>query len=43
MHLVGENVVAANPGAGLHSYNEVLPLMMVRYWDPACSAWASPR
>jgi solute:Na+ symporter, SSS family len=34
MHLVGENVVAANPGAGLHSYNEVLPLMMVRYLAP---------
>jgi SSS family solute:Na+ symporter len=34
MHLVGENVVAANPGAGLHSYNEVLPLMMVRYLGP---------
>ncbi len=23
-----------NPGAGLHSYNEVLPLMMVRYLGP---------
>jgi SSS family solute:Na+ symporter len=34
MHLVGENVVAANPGAGMHSYNEVLPLMMVRYLGP---------
>jgi SSS family solute:Na+ symporter len=34
MHLVGENVVAAHPGAGLHSYNEVLPLMMVRYLGP---------
>jgi SSS family solute:Na+ symporter len=34
MHLVGENVVAANPGAGLHSYNEVLPLMLVRYCGP---------
>jgi SSS family solute:Na+ symporter len=34
MHLVGENVVAAHPGAGLHSYNEVLPLMMVRYLAP---------
>ena len=34
MHLVGENVVKANPGAGLHSYNEVLPLMMVRYLGP---------
>jgi SSS family solute:Na+ symporter len=34
MKLVGENVVAANPGAGLHSYNEVLPLMLVRYCSP---------
>jgi SSS family solute:Na+ symporter len=34
MRLVGENAVAANPGAGLHSYNEVLPLMMVRYLGP---------
>jgi SSS family solute:Na+ symporter len=34
LHLVGENVVAANPGGGLHSYNEVLPLMMVRYLGP---------
>ena len=34
MHLVGENVVAAHPGMGLHSYNEVLPLMMVRYLGP---------
>ena len=34
MHLVGENVVAANPGGALHSYNEVLPLMMVRYLGP---------
>jgi len=34
MHLVGENVVKANPGAGLHSYNEVLPLMLVRYCAP---------
>jgi SSS family solute:Na+ symporter len=34
MHLVGENVVAAHPGAGLHSYNEVLPLMLVRYCGP---------
>ena len=29
MHLVGQNL--ATPGSGLHSYNEVLPLMMVRY------------
>ena len=34
MKLVGENVVAANPGAGMHSYNEVLPLMLVRYCSP---------
>jgi SSS family solute:Na+ symporter len=34
MRLVGENIVKANPGAGLHSYNEVLPLMMVRYCSP---------
>jgi SSS family solute:Na+ symporter len=34
MHLVGENIVKANPGAGLHSYNEVLPLMLVRYCSP---------
>jgi solute:Na+ symporter, SSS family len=34
MKLVGENIVAANPGAGLHSYNEVLPLMLVRYCSP---------
>jgi SSS family solute:Na+ symporter len=34
MHLVGENIVAAHPGAGLHSYNEVLPLMLVRYCGP---------
>ncbi len=34
LHLVGEEVVAAHPGAGLHSYNEVLPLMMVRYMGP---------
>jgi len=34
MRLVGENVVKANPGAGLHSYNEVLPLMLVRYCSP---------
>jgi SSS family solute:Na+ symporter len=34
MKLVGENVVAAHPEAGLHSYNEVLPLMLVRYCGP---------
>jgi SSS family solute:Na+ symporter len=34
MKLVGENVVKANPGAELHSYNEVLPLMLVRYCSP---------
>ena len=33
-HLVGEDVVAAYAGAGLHSYNEILPLMMVRYLGP---------
>jgi SSS family solute:Na+ symporter len=32
LHLVGENLAA--PGSGLHSYNEVLPLMMVRYLGP---------
>src|SRR5664279_1277658 len=30
MHLVGENAMAP----GLHSYNEVLPLLMVRYCGP---------
>jgi len=34
MKLVGENVVNAHPGAGLHSFNEVLPLMLVRYCGP---------
>ena len=34
MHLVGEDVVTAHPGQGLHSYNEVLPLMLVRYCSP---------
>ncbi len=34
LHLVGQDVVTAHPGAGLHSYNEVLPLMMVRYLGP---------
>src|SRR5277367_588549 len=32
MHLVGQNL--ATPGSGLHSYNEVLPLMLVRYMAP---------
>jgi SSS family solute:Na+ symporter len=32
IRLVGENLVT--PGSGLHSYNEVLPLMMVRYLGP---------
>src|SRR5581483_8856743 len=32
MHLVGQNLVT--PGSGLHSYNEVLPLMLVRYCGP---------
>ena len=31
-HLVGENDLAANPGA--HSYNDVLPLMLARYCGP---------
>src|SRR5246127_5597451 len=34
MRLVGENMVASHPGAGLHRYNEVLPLMLVRYCGP---------
>jgi solute:Na+ symporter, SSS family len=34
LKLVGEDVVASHPGAGLHSYNEVLPLMLVRYCGP---------
>jgi SSS family solute:Na+ symporter len=34
LRLVGENVVAAHPGEGMHSYNEVLPLMLVRYCSP---------
>jgi solute:Na+ symporter, SSS family len=32
MHLVPQNL--ATPESGLHSYNEVLPLMMVRYLAP---------
>src|SRR5579862_8491763 len=32
MHLVPQNLVTE--GSGLHSYNEVLPLMMVRYLAP---------
>ena len=32
MHLVPESVAVA--GSGLHSYNEVLPLMLVRYCGP---------
>src|SRR5579871_2257935 len=32
MQLVPQNL--ATPGSGLHSYNEVLPLMMVRYLAP---------
>src|SRR5579863_3126879 len=32
MHLVPQNLAA--PGSGLHSYNEVLPLMLVRYCAP---------
>jgi SSS family solute:Na+ symporter len=34
MLLHGENYVAAHTGQGLHSYNDVLPLMMVRYLTP---------
>jgi SSS family solute:Na+ symporter len=34
MLLHGENYVAAHAGLGLHSYNDVLPLMMVRYLTP---------
>jgi SSS family solute:Na+ symporter len=34
MHLVGENVARDNPAAGLHTYNDVLPLMLVRYCSP---------
>jgi len=33
-HLVGQDMLTANPGAGLHSYNEILPLMMARYLGP---------
>jgi len=32
MHLVASNVAAANPG--MHSYDEVLPLMLIRYCGP---------
>jgi SSS family solute:Na+ symporter len=32
LHLVPQNL--ATPGSGLHSYNEVLPLMLVRYCSP---------
>jgi solute:Na+ symporter, SSS family len=34
MLLHGENYVATHAGMGLHSYNDVLPLMMVRYLGP---------
>ncbi len=34
MLLHGEDFVAAHAGQGLHSYNDVLPLMMVRYLGP---------
>jgi solute:Na+ symporter, SSS family len=34
MLLHGENYVAAHAGQNLHSYNDVLPLMMVRYLGP---------
>ena len=34
MLLHGEDYVTAHPGLGLHSYNDVLPLMLVRYCGP---------
>jgi solute:Na+ symporter, SSS family len=34
MLLHGEDYVSAHPGMGLHSYNDVLPLMLVRYCGP---------
>ena len=34
MLLHGEDYVTAHPGMGLHSYNDVLPLMLVRYCGP---------
>jgi SSS family solute:Na+ symporter len=34
MRLFGEDFVSAHPGMNLHSYNEVLPLMLVRYCSP---------
>ncbi len=34
MKLVGENVAAAHPELHLHTYNDVLPLMLVRYCSP---------
>jgi len=34
MLLHGEDYVTAHPGMGLHSYNDVLPLMLVRYCSP---------
>src|SRR6195952_4179202 len=32
MHLVASNIAKGNPG--MHSYNEVLPLMLIRYCGP---------
>ena len=34
MLLHGEDFVTAHPGMGYHSYNDVLPLMLVRYCGP---------
>jgi solute:Na+ symporter, SSS family len=34
MLLHGEDYVTAHPGMGLHSYNDVLPMMLVRYCGP---------
>ncbi len=41
MHLVAQNL--ATPQSGLHSYNEALPLMLVRIALPACWALALQR
>ena len=38
-----QKVLARRARRELHSYNEALPLMMVRYCGPGCWAWASPR
>ena len=34
MHLVTSKMVHDNPGMGLHAYDEVLPLMLIRYCGP---------